>query len=102
MASHFTTYDYGKIVCSPKEKMELELKLRDDKIKELQRQLADKEEVIKELKSKLDKFQSVLPAAAKALTAQPRKQRAHGIAAESLSVTEVTNVQLRKHSKTLK
>lgn len=75
------------------------IKTKDDQIKTLQQQLVAKDEEIEQLRSQLDKFQSVLP---KALV-QPRKVRAQGISAEPQTARSiqdyVTNNSLKKHQK---
>jgi cGMP-dependent protein kinase len=75
------------------------LKTKDEQIKQLQRIVVEKDEEIEQLKSQLDKFQSVLP---KALV-QPRKVRAQGISAEPQTARSikdcVANNALRKYTK---
>lgn len=74
------------------------IKTKDEQIKNLQKALAEKDEEIEQLRSQLDKFQSVLP---KALV-QPRKVRAQGISAEpqtARSMHDYVNNTLRKHPK---
>jgi len=74
------------------------LKAKDEQIRRLQQELVEKDTEIEQLKSQLDKFQSVLP---KALM-RPRKVRAQGISAEPQSAKtiqdSVTN-KLQKHPK---
>ena len=93
--------------------LESMLRLKEDKIKELQRLLDEKNDVIKDrddvitqLRSKLDKFQSVLPQTTPTSFTGPRS-RTFGISAESHSqaVTssshhDLATANFRKHSKT--
>ena len=88
--------------------LELALRMKEDKIKELQRLLDEKNDVIKErddvitqLRSKLDKFQSVLPQTTTSFTG-PRS-RTFGISAESQAASSSQHdlvATFRKHSKT--
>lgn len=56
---------------------------KDDLIKDLEKKLKVKEDEITELRSQLDKFQSVIPFSAVSSTPEvPRKTRAQGISAE--------------------
>lgn len=77
------------------------LRLKDDKIRELQRLVEDKEDKIQALRSKLDKFQSILPQTS--IIGGPRKQRAQGISAEPQalrSIQDLAKQSFKKHSKT--
>ncbi|KAL8591055.1 hypothetical protein ACOMHN_015678 [Nucella lapillus] len=85
--------------------LERQLALKDDKIRELQRLVVEKDEKIQLLNSKLDKFQSVLPQAQTSMIAQgPRKQRAQGISAEpqamNFSLQDMAASKLKRFSKT--
>lgn len=74
------------------------IKTKDEQIKVLQRQLSEKEAEIEQLRSQLDKYQSVLP---KALV-QPRRYRAQGISAEpqtAKSIKDAAKNALIKHVK---
>lgn len=71
------------------------LLMKDEKIREMERILEEKEAEIHELKRKLHKCQSVLPHA-QAIVTGPRTQRAQGISAEPVSLEDL---HLRKHSK---
>ena len=76
------------------------LRVKDEKIRELQQLLEERDEKILLLKSKLDKFQSVLPQAP--LIMGPRKQRAQGISAEPQmlqSINDIAKQGFRKYSK---
>ncbi|CAI9725946.1 Hypothetical predicted protein [Octopus vulgaris] len=70
------------------------------------KKLNEKDHIIEELRSQLDKYQSVLPlstAIPTCVVAGPRKVRAQGISAEPQvlgSLHEFSNLRLRKHSKT--
>ena len=66
------------------QELEKQLRMKDDKIRELQKLVDEKNEMIQQLISKLDKFQSVLPQTQTTLIVGPRKQRAQGISAEPL------------------
>ena len=56
---------------------------KDDLIKDLEKKLKVKDDEITELRSQLDKFQSVIPySAGSSSKDQPRKTRAQGISAE--------------------
>lgn len=75
------------------------LQNKDDKIKELETKLRLREEEIIQLKSHLDKFQSVFPFSLNAtgkhiglnnnVGPRPRKQRAQGISAEPQSAASI-------------
>ena len=56
----------------------------EERVCVLERCLAEKDELIEHLTSKLDQYQSVVHIASTAATGGPRKQRAHGISAEPL------------------
>jgi len=74
------------------------IKARDEEIAQLHQSLAEKDDEIEQLKSQLDKFQSVLP---KALM-RPRKVRAQGISAEpatARSIQDSVTTTLQKHKK---
>uniref|UniRef100_H3AD75 cGMP-dependent protein kinase N-terminal coiled-coil domain-containing protein n=2 Tax=Latimeria chalumnae TaxID=7897 RepID=H3AD75_LATCH len=73
--------------------------LKEDRIKELERRLAEKEEEIHELKRKLHKCQSVLPSTQ---IGGPRTRRAQGISAEPQtyrSFQDLTRQSFRKYTK---
>lgn len=76
------------------------IRVKDDQIRRLQQELAERDEEIEKLKSQLDKYQSVLP---KAAIIRPRKVRAQGISAEPQTAKNiqdyVTNNKLQKHQK---
>ena len=75
------------------------LKLKDTRITELEQQLRDKDDLVQELRSQLDKYQSILP---KSPTVRngPRKQRAQGISAEPQGRYGATGVSdIKEHEK---
>ncbi|XP_048843441.1 cGMP-dependent protein kinase 1 isoform X2 [Brienomyrus brachyistius] len=75
------------------------LVLKDERIMDMERRLAEKEEEIHELKRKLHKCQSVLPSAQ---IIGPRTRRAQGISAEPQtyrSFQDLTSQAFRKHAK---
>uniref|UniRef100_A0A8B9K051 cGMP-dependent protein kinase n=1 Tax=Astyanax mexicanus TaxID=7994 RepID=A0A8B9K051_ASTMX len=75
------------------------LLLKEERIREMELRLAEKEEEIAELKRKLHKCQSVLPSAP---LMGPRTRRAQGISAEPQPFTsfqQLTSEALRKHAK---
>ncbi|XP_028651249.1 cGMP-dependent protein kinase 1 isoform X2 [Erpetoichthys calabaricus] len=75
------------------------LMLKEDRIKELEKRLAEKDEEIHELKRKLHKCQSVLPSAQ---IIGPRTRRAQGISAEPQtyrSFQDLTRQPFRKYTK---
>lgn len=81
------------------------IKVRDVRINELENQLRRKEEEMAELKSHLDKFQSVFPFSRgrKSKAPQgPQRQRAQGISAEpqsESSIRELMNITFAKYDK---
>ena len=63
--------------------MEALLKSKEEHIQQLNERLEEKDELIRELRSKLDKFQSVLSRTQNSIRCHgPRKVRAQGISAE--------------------
>ncbi|KAL7869830.1 hypothetical protein AOLI_G00138180 [Acnodon oligacanthus] len=78
------------------------LLLKEERIREMETRLAEKEDEIAELKRKLHKCQSVLPSAS---MMGPRTRRAQGISAEPQTFTsfhQLTSEALRKHAKTVR
>lgn len=81
------------------------IKVRDVRITDLEQQLRRKEEEMAELKSHLDKFQSVFPFSRgrKSKAPQgPQRQRAQGISAEpqsESSIRELMNITFAKYDK---
>ncbi|XP_023933047.1 cGMP-dependent protein kinase 1-like [Lingula anatina] len=77
------------------------LRMKDDQIRELQLEIEHKNGLIQELRSQLDKYQSVF--GPKSPKFGPRKQRAQGISAEpqqaQRTVSELTRQKFRKYSK---
>ncbi|XP_072883423.1 cGMP-dependent protein kinase 1 isoform X4 [Hemitrygon akajei] len=74
------------------------LSLKDDRIRELESRLAEKDTEIQELRRKLHKCQSVLPSTQMA----PRTRRAQGISAEpqsTLSFQDLTRQSFRRYAK---
>ncbi|XP_072095337.1 cGMP-dependent protein kinase 1 isoform X4 [Mobula birostris] len=74
------------------------LSLKDDRIRELESRLAEKDTEIQELRRKLHKCQSVLPSTQMA----PRTRRAQGISAEPqscLSFQDLTRQSFRRYAK---
>lgn len=76
--------------------MEKLLRSKDDKIWELQKLVDEKDELIQQLISKLDKFKSILPQTQATLTAGPRKQRAQGISAEPQAMSSLQEMSGQK------
>lgn len=75
------------------------LRVKEERIKEMERLLSAKEHEVSELKRKLHKCQSVLPSA---IGPGPRTRRAQGISAEPQtfrSFQDLKSEALRKHSK---
>lgn len=74
------------------------LLVREERIKELEQQLRSRDEEIQQLRSHLDKFQSVFPFhAGSAVAARPRKQqRAQGISAEPQSHATIQELSKQK------
>ncbi|XP_014217289.1 cGMP-dependent protein kinase 1-like [Copidosoma floridanum] len=71
------------------------LRQRDARVAELERQLVQREAEIQDLRSHLDKFQSVLPFKGPPLTSsptRPRKQRAQGISDEPMSTDKLLDI----------
>ncbi|XP_036428097.1 cGMP-dependent protein kinase 1 isoform X2 [Colossoma macropomum] len=78
------------------------LLLKEERIREMEMRLAEKEDEIAELKRKLHKCQSVLPSAS---MMGPRTRRAQGISAEPQPFTsfhQLTSEALRKHAKSVR
>ncbi|CAB1445681.1 unnamed protein product, partial [Pleuronectes platessa] len=73
------------------------LLLKEERIRDLERRLADREDEIQELKRKLHKCQSVLPSAQ---LLGPRTRRAPGISAEPQTHPDLTRQSFRKYAKT--
>lgn len=74
------------------------LKLKDDRIKDLERVLQERDERIQELSSQLDKYQSIMPQSPTVLV-RPRKQRAQGISAEPASQKALQDFATRTYKK---
>lgn len=72
------------------------LRLKEERIKELEKRLADREGEIQELKRKLHKCQSVLPSAQ---LIGPRTRRAQGISAEPQTHQDLSRQSFRKYPK---
>ena len=82
------------------QEMERLLRIKDEQIVALQKLLEEKEDSIMQLRSKLDKFQSVLPQTQNTfIQGGPRKVRAQGISAEPLRNMSDSKTALRRHSK---
>uniref|UniRef100_A0A8B9LFG7 cGMP-dependent protein kinase n=1 Tax=Astyanax mexicanus TaxID=7994 RepID=A0A8B9LFG7_ASTMX len=73
------------------------LLLKEERIRDLERRLAEREHELHELKRKLHKCQSVLPCAP---VLGPRTRRAQGISAEPSTPRDVARQTFRKHGKT--
>lgn len=73
------------------------LLLKEERIRDLERRLADREDEIQELKRKLHKCQSVLPSAQ---LLGPRTRRAQGISAEPQTHQDLSRQTFRKYAKT--
>lgn len=68
---------------------------RDDTIRKLELKVKNQDDEIVELRSQLDKFQSVMPfAAAAAGNKRARKERAQGISAEPQSLKTIHELSL--------
>ncbi|KAG7219587.1 hypothetical protein INR49_018964 [Caranx melampygus] len=72
------------------------LLLKEERIRDLERRLADREDEIQELKRKLHKCQSVLPSAQ---LIGPRTRRAQGISAEPQTHQDLSRQPFRKYAK---
>lgn len=72
------------------------LLLKEERIRDLERRLADREDEIQELKRKLHKCQSVLPSAQ---LIGPRTRRAQGISAEPQTHQDLSRQTFRKYAK---
>uniref|UniRef100_A0A4W6CPF6 cGMP-dependent protein kinase n=1 Tax=Lates calcarifer TaxID=8187 RepID=A0A4W6CPF6_LATCA len=72
------------------------LLLKEERIRDLERRLADREDEIQELKRKLHKCQSVLPSAQ---LIGPRTRRAQGISAEPQTHQDLSRQSFRKYAK---
>lgn len=72
------------------------LVLKEERIRDLERRLADREDEIQELKRKLHKCQSVLPSAQ---LLGPRTRRAQGISAEPQTHQDLSRQAFRKYAK---
>uniref|UniRef100_A0A3Q0R112 cGMP-dependent protein kinase n=1 Tax=Amphilophus citrinellus TaxID=61819 RepID=A0A3Q0R112_AMPCI len=72
------------------------LLLKEERIRDLERRLADREDEIQELKRKLHKCQSVLPSAQ---LIGPRTRRAQGISAEPQTHQDLSRQAFRKYAK---
>ncbi|CAL8361504.1 unnamed protein product [Boreogadus saida] len=72
------------------------LLLKEERIRDLERRLADRDDEIQELKRKLHKCQSVLPSAQ---LLGPRTRRAQGISAEPQTHQDLSRQPLRKYLK---
>lgn len=78
------------------------LKGKEETIKRLEHELGVRDELIEQMKSQLDKYQSIIPTSfSNRLTNGhvPRKQRAQGISAAPQEVKNLSLQQLRKYSK---
>lgn len=72
------------------------LLLKEERIRDLERRLADRDDEIQELKRKLHKCQSVLPSAQ---LLGPRTRRAQGISAEPQTHQDLARQAFRKYAK---
>lgn len=72
------------------------LLLKEERIRDLERRLADRDDEIQELKRKLHKCQSVLPSAQ---LIGPRTRRAQGISAEPQTHQDLSRQTFRKYAK---
>ncbi|AWP13892.1 putative cGMP-dependent protein kinase 1-like [Scophthalmus maximus] len=72
------------------------LLLKEERIRDLERRLADRDDEIQELKRKLHKCQSVLPSAQ---LIGPRTRRAQGISAEPQTHQDLARQSFRKYAK---
>ncbi|GAA6094928.1 cGMP-dependent protein kinase 1a isoform X2 [Tachysurus ichikawai] len=70
--------------------------LKEERIRDLERRLGEREDEIQELKRKLHKCQSVLPSAQ---VIEPRTRRAQGISAEPQTHQDLTRQSFPKHAK---
>ncbi|KAK6328697.1 hypothetical protein J4Q44_G00006750 [Coregonus suidteri] len=73
------------------------LMLKEERIRDLERRLADREDEIQELKRKLHKCQSVLPSAQ--LIGPRTRSRAQGISAEPQNYQDLSRQAFRKYDK---
>lgn len=73
------------------------LLLKEERIRDLERRLADRDDEIQELKRKLHKCQSVLPCAPQLIG--PRTRRAQGISAEPQTHQDLSKQAFRKYAK---
>uniref|UniRef100_A0A3B3ZNU7 cGMP-dependent protein kinase n=1 Tax=Periophthalmus magnuspinnatus TaxID=409849 RepID=A0A3B3ZNU7_9GOBI len=73
------------------------LLLKEERIRDLERRLADRDDEIQELKRKLHKCQSVLPCAQQLIG--PRTRRAQGISAEPQTQQDLSRQAFRKYAK---
>uniref|UniRef100_A0AAV2JQD4 cGMP-dependent protein kinase N-terminal coiled-coil domain-containing protein n=1 Tax=Knipowitschia caucasica TaxID=637954 RepID=A0AAV2JQD4_KNICA len=73
------------------------LLLKEERIRDLERRLNDRDEEIQELKRKLHKCQSVLPSAQQLIP--PRTRRAQGISAEPQPQQDLSRQAFRKFAK---
>uniref|UniRef100_H2YVX2 cGMP-dependent protein kinase n=1 Tax=Ciona savignyi TaxID=51511 RepID=H2YVX2_CIOSA len=80
--------------------------LKDERIRELECMLAEKDEEIEELKAKLDKFQSIFPTATQQRhlgtmgVGVPRTRRAQGISAEpNLMLNDPSSAEIQTYAK---
>lgn len=72
------------------------LLLKEERIRALERRLADREHEIQELKINLHKYQSVLPSPQ---LIGPRTRRAQGISAEPQTHQDVSRQTFKKYAK---
>ncbi|XP_072293641.1 cGMP-dependent protein kinase 1-like isoform X2 [Eucyclogobius newberryi] len=73
------------------------LLLKEERIRDLERRLADRDDEVQELKRKLHKCQSVLPCAQQLIA--PRTRRAQGISAEPQTQLDLSKQAFRKYAK---
>ncbi len=71
------------------------IRQRDIKILELEKLLHVKDDQIQELRSQLDKYQSILPSSPTVTIGRPRKQRGVGISAEPASALKSIDLSKR-------
>jgi len=85
------------------QEMQKILRLKDERIKDLEKQVSQKDELLAELRSQLDKYQSVMPTsptAASFKSLRSQRTRALGISAEPASQHhDAANVVLKSHPK---
>ncbi|XP_076454893.1 cGMP-dependent protein kinase 1-like isoform X2 [Babylonia areolata] len=102
-SSSSTSHYPSPVAMETVQEMERQLQLKDDKIRELKKQVAERDELIQQFISKLDKFQSVLPQTQTSMIAQgPRKVRAQGISAEPAMTLTLQDMAAKKFKRVSK